>query len=525
MRRLAVCVLLAMVTGCGGAGGEEAALPSDAESDALGEDDGGGDGAVDSSAADSTRVDTGTPDDAAVDTASGASDSASVDGATTDAGRLPDTTSDAVTDGVTDAVTDAATDSGSVGQDVGITVPSNIKHVILIVQENHTFDTYFGAYCTAAVASNPTCNVGPACCEKAPSTEPGGRSPITLTDSANAAFDPNHSRPCEIAEIDNGKMDRFTTGSGVTACSDAKNFAIAPNPLLRTYHGYAKSYAIADRYFQPYAGASCANNMYFARAQYVFTDNEFEPDSIGAACSISRTKRSFTEKTIADLMLSAGKTFSVYAEGYGQMKTAQSGLIPYCPFDPACTFVPTPVPTAPCAYEPADIPFAYYKTLADKPEHFRDFSQLTTDLAGTLPSFSYVKALQWKNEHPAYGTNISNGVDFVDGIVKSVLASKYASDTLILLTWDEGGGFYDHIAPPPNDPTDGQPYGTRIPLIAIGNFARTNWVSHVQLEHSSIVKFLELNFLGATGQLSGRDVYVNNIGSLLDASKTGIVVP
>jgi phospholipase C len=100
---------------------------------------------------------------------------------------------------------------------------------------------------------------------------------------------------------------------------------------------------------------------------------------------------------------------------------------------------------------------------------------------------------------------------------------------------DEGGGFFDHVPPPPAVPTKYDqddkgkpvPYGTRVPMIAVGPFARKGEVSHVVLEHSSIVKFLELNFIGpeAVGALGHRDAYVNNLGSLLEPLATGIVVP
>ena len=95
----------------------------------------------------------------------------------------------------------------------------------------------------------------------------------------------------------------------------------------------------------------------------------------------------------------------------------------------------------------------------------------------------------------------------------------------MLLTWDEGGGYFDHVAPPATNSVDMQPYGTRVPLLAMGRFARRNRVSHVTMEHSSIVKFLEFNFLGSTGQLMARDAVVNNIGSLLDPTATGTAVP
>ena len=78
---------------------------------------------------------------------------------------------------------------------------------MLIVQENHSFDSYFGRYCTAPTGSNPTCMQGPSCCEAAPTTDPSGASPKSLDDTENAAYDPNHTQVCELDEIDDGKAD------------------------------------------------------------------------------------------------------------------------------------------------------------------------------------------------------------------------------------------------------------------------------------------------------------------------------
>jgi phospholipase C len=101
-----------------------------------------------------------------------------------------------------------------------------------------------------------------------------------------------------------------------------------------------------------------------------------------------------------------------------------------------------------------------------------------------------------------------------------------AASTLVLFTYDEGGGFFDHISPPATSTVDNQPYGTRVPMVAIGPFAKKNYVSHVTMEHSSVVKFIEWNWLGGTtGQLMGRDATVNNLGDLLDPAKTGTAVP
>ncbi len=186
-----------------------------------------------------------------------------------------------------------------------------------------------------------------------------------------------------------------------------------------------------------------------------------------------------------------------------------------CPAPPSdCT---APSPYLPCIYDPSDIPAAYFRNTVDNPADMADLGQLVTDIKkGTLPNVAFVKLLTYHNEHPGFGTTISSGVSHVTQLVNEIEKSKLASSTLVLLTWDESGGYFDHIAPPPTSPIDGQPYGARVPLLALGPLARKGFVSHVVMEHSSIVKFIEWNWLGATGQLGARDAVVNNIGSMVD---------
>ena len=105
---------------------------------------------------------------------------------------------------------------------------SAIRHVVVIVQENHTFDAHFGRYCTAPAGSEPTCNTGPSCCEAAPAMDPSGAAPVALTDVENAGYDPNHTQACELGEMDDGAMDLYTQGA---ACSDPRNFALAVGGL------------------------------------------------------------------------------------------------------------------------------------------------------------------------------------------------------------------------------------------------------------------------------------------------------
>ncbi len=395
---------------------------------------------------------------------------------------------------------------------------SKIAHVILVVQENHTFDNHFGSYCTAKAGSNPTCNDGPACCEAAPAKEPSGASPIVLDDASNAAKDPDHSAYCEGKEMNGGAMDRYI--AGVDGCSDPGNFAVAGD-AVKIYHDYAAKYAIADRNFQPLVGASSANDMYFAVAKQVFNDNTVKPDALGSDCDLAPTTKVYDGQTVFDVLVAAGKTVRVYAEGFGRVQKAGADSCPHPPKDCAAN-----LPTYPCLYEPSDIPFLYYKQFNHDAALVHDYADVAADITGgTLPNVSFVKLLGYHSEHPGYGSALSVGPAMVDALVQQVEASCYADDTLVLIAWDEGGGYFDHVKPPPDSAVDGQPYGTRVPLIAVGRFAKKNFVSHVQLEHSSIVKFLELNFTGKTGQLGARDAAVHNLGSLLDAKETGITIP
>jgi len=396
---------------------------------------------------------------------------------------------------------------------------SEIRHLVVIVQENHSFDNYYGNYCKAAPGTNPSCNEGPDCCEGAPPLDPNGVAPILLNDESNSSYDPDHTQACELAEINDGLMDGFTQGP---ACADVRNFAVA-DVAAKPYWELAQGGALADRYFQPVVGQSSSNDMYLATAKFVFPDNEYIPDFVVSKCTINSNVMTFPGPSLGDLLTTAGVRWTVYAEGLGAARTAVAA--DECPApDPAC---PLDLPIYPCVFDSSDIPYAYFGADSADTEHFADYSRMSIDIeTGTLPDYSFVKFYGFRTEHPGYGTTITDGTDAVTALIDQIQASPYAKDTLILITWDESGGYFDHIAPPPTSSVDNEPYGARVPMLAIGPFAKKNWISHVTMEHSSIVKFIEWNWLGGeTGQLAGRDATINNIGSLLDSTATGRTVP
>jgi phospholipase C len=277
--------------------------------------------------------------------------------------------------------------------------------------------------------------------------------------------------------------------------------------------------------------------MYLAIAHYQFLDDTAMPNTIGCLldCSIvsiclSAAKTLYTGRTtIGDLLLGARKSFTVYAEGYADAAAAGAGSCPNIAGSCQYSFLSHPIAHELCRYDASDVPFNYYSQFASN-SHMADFyTQFAQDVAANaLPDFAYIKAMTTRNEHPYYST-ISDGYNFVNGVIQTIAQSSYANSTLILVTWDEGGGFFDHIPPPPsidtNDMNMPVPYGTRVPLLAIGPFAKPGFVSHVQMEHSSIVRFLEYNFIGPVGQLGYNDAKVANIGSMLSAAAVGFAVP
>jgi len=388
---------------------------------------------------------------------------------------------------------------------------SNIKHLVIICTENHSFDSYFGNYCKAKTNSNPKCNYGQFCCEKAPD-EVDGSKPFLLNDDQNMLFDPNHEQRVELCQINNGRMDGYIKGCPY---SDPQNFAIADTKTVKQLFDWAQEYALADRFFQPNAGASAQNNMYLARAGYVFRDNTNIPvGSVGSNCwylghMIPDEFVLHYNPTITSLLAKCGFTLRTYAEGYRYATENFTGN-----------------PCYPNGFDPCDIPFDYYAGIRDNPWFITDISDFKKDITEKkLPDVSFVKPLGKNSGHPKFGT-ITDEINFTKNVVDTILNSSYYNDTLILYLPDESGGYYDHIPPPPANEVDDVPYGPRIPVLAMGNFAKKNYVSHVTMEHSSIIKFIEWNWLsGKTGQLNTRDTNVNGIGDLIDQAMAGIEVP
>jgi hypothetical protein len=354
---------------------------------------------------------------------------------------------------------------------------SAIEHLVVVLQRGRSFDSYFGKVCQAAPGSNPVCQEGAACCEAMPASIPGADA-CTPLDTTMDTHAPKADFACMEAKVMGPPL------AVTPPCGDPKDFACTPPDAagaIAFYHQQAENGALADRYFQTTLDGEDQNLIYLSKTTF------------GS---------------------------SLFAE-YGLHLTV--------------------------VMSEAHVRWAMYLASADDtrnhfaPEfydHHWDFFRAVTEIdrdvqLRQLPAISIVVAGPEQSERPGAGP-AGEGIRLVEGIVSKIASSPhYAPRTLVLLTHLTSGGFFDHVTPPPApdievDTREGGPvaYGPRVPLLAVGRFARRNHVSHVQLELSSVTKFIEWNWKnGVTGQLGGRDQTVSNIGSLLDPAQTGEAVP
>jgi acid phosphatase len=165
-------------------------------------------------------------------------------------------------------------------------------------------------------------------------------------------------------------------------------------------------------------------------------------------------------------------------------------------------------------------PFAYFANYADgtaaKSQHLKDetdfFSALSAD---NLPAVSFIKPLGPDNEHPGY-TSLLRGQQHVADIVSAVQRSKDWQDTAIIITYDENGGRWDHVAPPSGDRWGP---GARVPAIIISPFAKRGFVDHTQYDTTSILRFIEKRW--HLQALSDRDLHAADLSNAFDDNGQG----
>jgi phospholipase C len=408
-----------------------------------------------------------------------------------------------------------------------------LKHVVVIYLENHSFDNLYGEF----PGANGLANAGAKATQidllghpyKFLPTPPGGAFPSNLP---NAPFsiekyvpigantpDLVHRYYQEQTQIDGGKMDKFA------AISDAKGLVMgyyhsAHLPLAAE----AANNTLCDNFFHGAFGGSFLNHIFLISAQaptfpnapqsmraqldqngtlvhdgavtpngYVvntaFTVNNPHPSTVPAANLVPNQ----TMTTIGDRLSAKDISWAWYSGGWTKALAGNA--------DPLFQF--------------HHQPFAYFAKYANgtaaKAKHLKDETDfIAAARAGTLPAVSFVKPLGEVNEHPGY-TNITSGEQHVAELLRALRSNPQWKHTAVIVTYDENGGFWDHVAPPAIDRWGP---GSRVPALVISPLAKHGYVDHNLYDTSSILALIEHRW--GLAPLSTRDAAANDLRNAFD---------
>jgi phospholipase C len=322
----------------------------------------------------------------------------------------------------------------------------------------------------------------------------------------------------EQEQIDGGKMDKFAT------VSDAGGLVMGYYDLSDTAQWrLAKEFTLADNLFHSAFGGSMLNHSFLVRMcafrwpdapekvvarldanGRMLRDGQVSPDGYVIntsrsvylhAASDSDPKLLVPPQTmphIGNRLDAKGITWKWYSGGYAE---AAAGRVPQ-------------------RFEFHHQPFAFFAGLAPgtpgQAAHLKDLTDLEADIASdSLPQVVFYKPIAKLNEHPGY-TELEIGDQHIADIVGRLQKTSAYKDMLILVTYDENGGFWDHVAPPKRDRWGP---GTRVPLIAIGPMVKRGNIDHTAYEFGSILKTLEDRF--GLAPLNDIDARATNLAALL----------
>ena len=332
-----------------------------------------------------------------------------------------------------------------------------IKHVVVVMMENHSFDNLFGLYPTLN-----TTNSGPiAASLEVPDDVLDAPKGIGLSQIPNGTYSTaNPNEDVYPADWDNGKMDGFASNSGSVAMTYFSSSQLAVE------WDWAEEYAIADRYF---AACMCMTdpNRLFSLAGYAGGESiDFDPPPYIPA----------NQSIFAEL--------NSYGVSWG-----------YYVLNPAAD----------------NFPLNYFDGIGPYSAGLQSWDSFYGSLnQGTLPSVSWVMPVgggaSGYDQHPS--ANVTFGEEWLLGVVDRVMQSQYWNSTAIFITYDEGGGYYDHVPPPV---VDGVQTGFRIPLFVISPYTKENYVSNTVMDHSSTLSFIDYNW-----NLPALNSYVAESGLPLD---------
>jgi phospholipase C len=384
-----------------------------------------------------------------------------------------------------------------------------IRHVVVIMQENRSFDTYFGTYPGADGIPAGVCVPDPA----------NGGCVAPFHDSADVNNGGPHGMGNSLADIDSGRMDGFVSqaeqGSGCTSgdpncspctetvgaqaqdqrCIDVMGYHDARE--IPNYWAYAQNYVLQDHMFEPNSSWSLPQHLFMVSEWSAFCTNPMVPSSCTNALQNANpdsTLQATTFATANDGQLHyawTDITWLLHQQNVSWGYYVFQGSEPDCENDAAMTCAPVQQgPTTPGIWNP--LPSFTDVTQDGQLSNVQSLSSFFTAAKnGTLPAVSWINPNGMVSEHPP--ALVSAGQTYVTGLINALMQSPDWDSTAIFLTWDDWGGFYDHVVPPV---VDRNGYGLRVPGIVISPYAKQGMIDHQTLSHDAYSKFIEDDFLG-----------------------------
>jgi phospholipase C len=377
-----------------------------------------------------------------------------------------------------------------------------IRHVVVIMQENRSFDSYFGTY--PGADGIPMRNGVPTVCVPDPRMRSCQR-PYHDTADRNAGGPHDHIDA--VRDIGGGLMNGFLTSAmegrqlACTAHVDAPTCSLAPRaPDVMGYHdwheipnywSYARHFVLQDHMFQPDLSWSMPASLYMVSGWSAKCSIKGDPMSCTGAVQAPGSPPGEPQNTtgaapdyawtdLTYLLHKAHVSWRYYVAKGNQPDCADNAMF--------CAPVPQDSKT-PGIWNP----LPWFDTVRKDGQianvaPLQDFYTAAKD--GTLPAVSWITPAQAVSDHPP--ALISAGQAYVTGLINSIMRSKDWPSTAIFLSWDDWGGFYDHVKPPH---VDAQGYGLRVPGLVISPYARRGFIDHQILSHDAYLKFIEADFL------------------------------
>jgi phospholipase C len=402
--------------------------------------------------------------------------------------------------------------------------PGQIKHVVIIFQENRTPDNLFHD----TVLINNGADIASTGVNSSGQTVPLVAGPLA-TD-----YDLSHAHSAFVDMYDGGKMDGanlipFNCNKGATNCPppNPQYFYVNPSDVA-PYFQMAEQYTFGDRMFQTNEGPSFPAHQFIlsGTSAPTATSNLFasENTTLDAGCAanpaslVSLIDPSGVESTtmypcfehpaLTDLLDAQGLTWRYYAPSAGSIWTAPNAIQHICG--------PNAPPPNATACTGSD-----WTSNVVIPE-----TPILTDIVnGNLAQVSWVIPTGANSDH-AGNVNGTGGPSWVASIVNAIGDSSYWSNTAIIITWDDWGGWYDHVPPPAviSDGTSwgsGYLYGFRVPLIVVSPYAKAGYISHVNHDFGSVLNFIEKTF--SLPSLGYADAHADDLSDCFDFTQTPLV--